>query len=875
MRSISLLLLVTVAALGECRDGRLNSRYKRDLLVRSKRRWVLSTIELQEELKVDYPHQISTLFNDKTLGKRYAFQISGEGVDDGLFTINETSGAVFAHRPVDREKKSMYHVKFDVWDKETGQKIDSELAFDVEIKDVNDNPPQFIGAPETVKVQENWPEGYLPVILEVRDIDDENRDSSKVTISVISQDPEEPKIEAIQLNNRKIQLSLKGCFDYDKVKQHKVTIEAKDHGTPALSSTTVVTLNILDSNSHPPMFKERQYQAEALEMTIQKDVLRVVVEDKDAPNTAGWEADYFFISGNEEKLFELCTDPKTNEGVLSVIKEKNYDVTTLVQLQIGVKNNASLYVCKNGKLSQDTHPDSVNITIKMIDTNDPPEFEKQSATVYHREEAEPGKVLFTPKVHDVDSENLRFELVEDLADWVSVDEKTGQITTTKKMDRESPFVDANGVYQVVIAAIDDGEPPATSTCIISIHLQDINDHTPKLVNNSIIMCGNRVNKVTVSVEDLDADPYSGPFTFSLEDDETLKQLWKLDPAYGEQVSLVSLRSLPYGNYSVPLVMQDKQNALGRETLEVVVCDCGEKDVCRGKLPLSSAVGGAGIGLIFAGLLLFLTLLFACTCREKPFQILDDEGNQTLKAYHEEGGAAECQNDPTLMTLMNHRSLIGDFRQDYVKQAFQDAPDFTSGMEESNTGRTMVKSNISSLSLRHPRDLRRGNGGHSTHMSRTMDQKQNYYGNSSFNQGAVWSDQRTAGLMERGNSSFNQGAVWSDQHTAGLMERVNSSFNQGAVWSDQRTAGLMERANLHQQLKDQIDRKTLDIHDTFWPVHQPFIYAFEGEGSIGTSLEKLSVSNLGDDFQFLDDLGPKFKIFGDICHRTVQAKDIQF
>ncbi|XP_061591783.1 cadherin-like protein 26 [Cololabis saira] len=834
MTIIPLLLLVAIAALASCHGDRSNNREKRDLLVRSKRRWVLSTIELEEEMKVKYPFKISTMFNDKTEGVEHEFRISGDGVDEGLFSVNKTTGDVFVHAPIDREKKNLYHIKFDVYDQKTNAKMDRELSFDVEIKDINDNPPRFIRAPKQANVNENAEEGYLDVQLEATDIDKEKTNNSTFTMSVVSQTPKEPPIVMDQIDNRMGRLKFTGCFDYDKAKSYTIVAEAKDKGKPPLSSTIAVTLNVVDTNSHPPSFKklENQPQVEIEEMLTKKDLLRVAVEDKDTPNTDGWRAEYYFISGNEDQIFNIETDPKTNEGILSVVKEKNYDITALVNLQIGVKNVESLSICKDGKLTRDEKelpvPDSMNITVKMIDTNDPPTFEVVTADVYHKEETEPGQELFTPKVTDVDSTEISFKLIDDPAGWVTIDEKTGKITTVQKMDRESPFVDDDNVYKLVIVAIDNGEPKATSTSTIKIHLKDINDNSPKLVNNSLIMCGNSANKIILSAQDVDADPYRGPFAFSL-DDENLKQHWKLDPYFGEEAGLVLLESLPYDNYSVPLMIQDQQNVIGRETVHVVLCDCEDDNVCRGKKPLSYNIGPAGIGLIIAGLLLFLILLlvFSCYCGKKKFTYIDidkDEGHQTLIKYNEEGGGVPCKTEPTALTPITTKTVVDGF-----KQSFPQVPEMSLVTQQNvdtfntqfNTMNQMNQMNqMGTMSLHHQRASQRSHEDYSTYGTRTFNRMNSY-------QGEMYSH-RSANLL--------------------AQQRLECLIKERQIVADTK-------------LEDQVE-------------YQPFTFAFEGQGSTCQSLDKLSVDNLEDGLQFLDDVGPRFKTLAEICNHSMQTKNIQ-
>jgi hypothetical protein len=59
---------------------------------------------------------------------------------------------------------------------------------------------------------------------------------------------------------------------------------------------------------------------EAMEAVSGVDVGRLQVEDRDLPGSPNWMARFTILEGNPDGQFAIRTDPKTNEGVLSVVK---------------------------------------------------------------------------------------------------------------------------------------------------------------------------------------------------------------------------------------------------------------------------------------------------------------------------------------------------------------------------------------------------------------------------------------------------------------------------------------------------------------------------------------------------------------------------
>ncbi|EPQ19832.1 Cadherin-like protein 26 [Myotis brandtii] len=529
-------------------------------LRRYKRRWVVTTLELQEEDTGPFPKFVGELFNNMSVNMALMYLISGPGVDRypeiGLFSIEDhENGKVYVHRPVDRETTPSFKVYFDVVNRLTGEYVDNSLIFNIRITDVNDHAPQFPenelnvsvreshaagvaqnmvgvgkaalaagssgGAAGTDGPQREWDRGGMVELLLTVDLDEENTPNSRVLYFLVSQKPL-LKESGFEIDRDSGEIRLLGCLDYETAPRFTLLIRARDCGEPPLSATATVHISVQEGNNHRPTFIQENYKIQVPEGRVSPDVLRLPVQDDDSPFTSAWRAKFNISNGNEEGHFDISTDPETNEGILNVIKALDYETHPACSLVIAVENEELLVPCEAGELQKPRRETAASATVlvQVTDANNPPAFHPRSFVVSEVEGARPGTRLgrFNATDPDGSGSQIRYELAHDPASWVTVDERSGVVVTRQRLDRESPHVN-NGVYVVIAHAVDEGHPPQTGTGTLTLLLSDINDNAPSLHPRSryLEVCeSSEPEPLLIEAEDGDLEPSSDPFTFELD-----------------------------------------------------------------------------------------------------------------------------------------------------------------------------------------------------------------------------------------------------------------------------------------------------------------------------------------------------------------------
>ncbi|XP_020760811.2 cadherin-like protein 26 [Odocoileus virginianus] len=658
-----LALLMPVSTVNSTRQENddLTNQTKGDsrLLQRPKRSWVITTLELEEEDPGPFPKFVGELFNNMSANMEIIYLIRGPGVDEypeiGLFSIEDNvNGKIYVHRSVDREKTPSFKVYCDVAHRLTGHIVDRSLIINIRINDVNDHAPEFPEKEFNISVKEDHAAGQPVFQMLALDLDQENTPNSQVLYFLVSQTPV-LRESGFRIDRVSGEIRLSGCLDYETAPRFTLVIGARDCGNPPLSSTATVHVHVQDSNNHMPRFTQDHYNIQIAEGRASQGVLRLGVQDFDSPSTAAWRVKFDITNGNEEGHFDISTDPETNEGILSVIKPLDHETQPAWSLVVAVENEEPLFSCEGGQLQRPPQASaSAIVSVRVTNANDPPTFHPGTFIVSEVDGAGPGTRLgmFNATDPDRTAGQIRYKLAYDPANWVSIDERSGVVITVKPVDRESPHVN-DSIYVIIAHAVDDGVPPQTGTGTMLLFLSDVNDNAPVLRPSSqhLEVCQSAGDKaLLIEAEDSDLEPYSDPFTFKLDSTRgDTGDMWRLGENRGYSVELLMQRSLPLGDYSVPLLIGDKQGLSQKQTVHVRVCSCPDGFTCAEPLVARAGVlqgALAPLGVAFMALAAALLLLLRCRLvsrAERQGRLVPwDEGIQTLITWNEESRADPLQ-----------------------------------------------------------------------------------------------------------------------------------------------------------------------------------------------------------------------------------------
>ncbi|XP_019214208.1 cadherin-like protein 26 isoform X6 [Oreochromis niloticus] len=636
-------------------------------------------------------------------------------------------------------------------------------------------------------------------------------------------------------------------------------VEAIDHGeVVSLSSSTTVVIHVRDGNNHLPVFSDQTGTGKVKESETGVSPLRLHVTDKDTPHTSAWRARYT-VHGDERENFEILTDLETNDGILTVVKPLDFENGAQRELLISVENEAPYYSCEvkertpSGLWKVDTikghdpsgaaEPQSVKVTINVEDTNDPPEFNVTLKEVMVMENVPAG--TWVDKVTAVDpdssySKEFVYKVGNDPAGWVTVNSVTGDITMIKTPDRESPHV-VNGIYTILVYAVDKGIPPMTGTATLHIHVSDQNDNVPQLKVDSLDVCVSDA-PTTTNIEAFDPDeaPYGGPFTFELLGNVEGK--WRLNPGYGDTAGLVKEPGVYPGQHTIHLKISDMQGAFKVYNLSVTACDCTVTPNCQIRQNSEIKVGPYALCIIISSLLLllFLLLLTFTISSKREFITMEpeDRSGGILLQSNTEAPGDNCE---IPVTIMEEPVCMEQFNQSNFHIPLNG---MRNGRYSAMVGMNEVQTFGSFRSLHsQPRDF----------TQRSIHPR---FGN--FRRESQYSQYSYTGNQSNWNFPLTTG--YDSSHQFEDMGNMNVLQTQNLSCATESND-----MQLHQKLTS-LWEKEGDLLDD-----ELHIYSELGDSDTMPELEAISISE-EDSFQdTLEVLGPKFHQLASIC---MTAKDSQ-
>ncbi|XP_017387712.1 protocadherin gamma-A4 isoform X14 [Cebus imitator] len=421
-----------------------------------------------------------------------------------LFALNPRSGSLVTAGRIDREElcdrspNCVTNLEILLEDK---VKI---LRVEVEIIDINDNPPSFGTEQREIKVAESENPGTRFPLPEAFDPD----------VGVNS-------LQGYQLNAnghfsldvqsgadgiKYPELVLERALDREEEAIHHLVLTAFDGGDPVRSGTARILIIVVDINDNAPVFTQPEYHVSVRE-NVPVGTRLLTVKATDPDEGANGDVTYSFrkVRDKISQLFKL----NSLSGDITILGDLDYEDSGFYDIDVEAHDGPGLRARSK-------------VLVTVLDVNDnAPEVTVTSLTSSVQETSSPGTVIALFNVHDSDSggnglvtcsipDNLPFTLEKTYGNYY-------RLLTHTTLDREEV-----SEYNITVTATDQGTPPLSTETHISLQVMDINDNPPTFPHASYSAYISENNPRGASILSMTAqDPDSGDnarITYSLAED---------------------------------------------------------------------------------------------------------------------------------------------------------------------------------------------------------------------------------------------------------------------------------------------------------------------------------------------------------------------
>ncbi|XP_028574146.2 protocadherin Fat 2 [Podarcis muralis] len=393
-------------------------------------------------------------------GLRLIYNIVEEGALKH-FNIDFKTGVLMVTSQLDYESDTKH--AFTVRATDTAMGAFSEAMVEVEVEDINDNPPEFSQVVYTASVTEGLP-AQTPVIQLLATDRDSGR-NKVVSYQILEDRSDASKLFNVDASTGEITTTQ--VLDYEANHEFRIRVRATDHGMPPLSTEALVMISVLDINDNPPKFSQLHYEANVSEMVpCGHVVIKVQAFDPDSRDTHRLE--YLILSGNEKRHFTI----DSTSGIISTLNRCKRDLESFYNLRV----SASDGVFKT----------TVPVYINTTNVNKySPSFQQDVYEAVLAENAKVGTKVIELLATDPDDGlygTVDYTIINKLGqEKFAIDDK-GRIETLQKLDRENS---TERVVAIKIMAKDGGGKVAF--CTVKIILTDENDNPPQFKASEYIL----------------------------------------------------------------------------------------------------------------------------------------------------------------------------------------------------------------------------------------------------------------------------------------------------------------------------------------------------------------------------------------------------